>query len=45
MEKEMEREKNMMIMMVNYYLKESIQMGKNGMESDIIIIIIKLNMN
>ena len=31
MEKEMENVKNIMIM-VNYYLKENIQMEKNGME-------------
>ena len=31
MEKKMEMEKNIIIM-VNYYLKESILMGKNGLE-------------
>ena len=33
MEKEMEKEKNI-IMMVYYYLKENIQMVKNGMEKE-----------
>ena len=28
MEKEMEKEKNMMNLVVNYYLKENIKMGK-----------------
>ena len=33
MEKEMEKEKNMIIM-VNYYLKENIKMEENGMEKE-----------
>ncbi len=39
MEKEMENAKNI-ILMVNYYLKENISMGKNGMETDIIKMVI-----
>ena len=35
MEKEMEKEKNI-IMIVNYYLKDNIHMEKDGMEKDII---------
>ena len=39
MEKEMEKEKNIIIM-VNYYLKVNIYIIKNGMEKDMMIMVI-----